>query len=303
MQKKRTKARYLTAAFILLSVAFFGCLNVQAKAKYTYLPQVKKNYIRDSGTSEKYELWGSDSFKRNKYGMVTKQTGKYGKHKSVCTYKYTFKNGLIKEVLQKNDGKFGARYVYTYNKKNRVTSEIQYTSKKKIACKTLYSYRNGKLKTIKYYNGTKLANTRTYTWSGNKISGYKEVYRSGKNGDVVKYTYKSGKISKATRENNSAKETFVFTGGGRLKKWTDKNKDDGYTYGFVHTYKTNKNGCVTQRTDKGTCEGWLDQKINYSSFKKYQKPKGDPVVNNYYMLRDSYEEVVQGKSHDFLCGY
>lgn len=272
-------------------------------ADHIYLPLVKKQYRKiPSDGDTKFSLWTSDSFSRNKYGLVTKDVDKGDGNKVVHTYKYTFKNGLLKKVLQKTDGKISGSTVYKYNKKNKVVSEINYNAQDKVTDKTLYVYKNDKLKKVKHYQKNKLANTWTYIWKGKKVKRYKEVYYNGVKGDTVTYTYQNGKVKSVIRESSVNREDLRYNKKGYPTKWTSKYKENGSVMGNTHTYKYNSHGCITVRTDT-EIDATIYYKTKYTTFKKYEIPEGDPIVIDKYMYGDSYDQPVLGQDCDYICGY
>ena len=278
---------------------------VNSIAKSIYLPTKVKIYHYDQSTGQK-KLWYSNTWKRNKYGMVTSINNVEGNDRDKTSLKYTFSKGLmikVKCTYQRNKGKkFTFSDKYKYNKNKKVISHHSYDSKGRLEGKELYTYKGKKLNIKKEYEKKTLTNTHKYQWNKGRLSGYYVTFRGNKKGERVKYYYKSGKLSCFTEKLPGDSRTFIkrVNTHGFITQMIDVETIDGIDLSLVDytdsysDYKFNAKGRLTSVTDYGFVNGrrFTSYKKVYSGYKKYTVPKGDPMVYNEYIYYDYPDEMV-----------
>ena len=163
--------------------------------------------------------------------------------KSTTESKYTYKNGKVKQLITKDDGKISNKQVYTY--KNGKVKSV-----------TLYSYDNGKY--------TK-ANVTTYKRTSKKVTEITKDMDGNETYKAIDTLDSKGRTKKSVIYYDGKKEgTYKTTywKNGNMRK-TEYNSIDGLYSNYT---KYNKKGLVTEIYYRsGSSEGYqIEDKTEYT---------------------------------------
>ena len=207
--------------------------------------------------------------KTNVY-VVSKIIYNSGDYTTTSTYSY--KNGLITKVSSKD---------VSEDRTSTMVSTFTYNSK------------NALVKKANKYNGKNSATTTYKTNSKGWVTKVTIKYASDSPKNVTKYTYKGGKLVKASNEYGVT--TYKYS-DGKLKTYIHKSPDGSNWYKAAYTYdkKGGKTKCVEQ--DSGSdAKFTLTYKNTYKNgrlAKQVAKLNGDKLETVTY----TYKKVAAPKS-------